>query len=64
MRFAVVEQTPNQFVIVPDGQEPLPAVFDTRQLAQEIAERMAASAGAHRERASRAWPAPHWALPS
>lgn len=47
MRFNVEEYAPDRYMIVPDGHEPIPAIFESREAAQEIADvlRMHSSLG-------------------
>lgn len=45
--FHVVDQAPDQFVIVPDGHDSLPAIFRGRHGAQEIARQMDHEAFVH-----------------
>ncbi len=48
MRFSVKEQATDLYAIVPEGREPLPALFDNREQAQRLADKLsqrAASGG-------------------
>ena len=48
MRYIVEERLPGWYMIVPEGREPLPALFRSRDKAQLIAEMLAASEQAQR----------------
>jgi hypothetical protein len=39
-RYEVVQRPDGQYVIVPRGKEPLPAVFDNLEAAQRVADRL------------------------
>lgn len=40
MRFRVESQPHNLYAIVPEGHEPLPALFDSREQAQRLADKL------------------------
>ncbi len=40
MRFRVEDRPKNLYAIVPEGREPLPALFDSREQAQRIADKL------------------------
>ncbi len=40
MRFRVEDRPKNLYAIVPEGCEPLPALFDSREQAQRIADKL------------------------
>jgi hypothetical protein len=40
MRFRVENQPNNSYAIVPEGREPLPALFDNREHAQRLADKL------------------------
>jgi len=40
MRFSVKKQATDLYAIVPEGREPLPALFDNREQAQRLADKL------------------------